>query len=98
MPPIATHRCLSTLGALALLVALPGLAQNQPAPATDPRKEHLQQCVNQLSVQVSQAPALRGVMQDQSLDRRQKAQALRQILTPQQQQQLRACLQQERAQ
>jgi Spy/CpxP family protein refolding chaperone len=87
---------LAPLGAAALLLAQPGVAQTQGAP-TDARKEHLKMCVNQLSVQVSQAPALQGVMKDESMDRRQKVQALRQILTPQQQEQLRTCLQQQRA-
>ncbi|MFN5192999.1 MAG: hypothetical protein ACK5E6_01040 [Cyanobacteriota bacterium] len=88
-------RCLTPLAALLLAApTLPGLAQNQSTPAADARKEQLQRCVNQLNVQVSQAPALKGVMQDQSMERRQKLQALRQILTPQQQDQLRTCMRQ----
>jgi hypothetical protein len=58
-----------------------------------PRKEHLKACVQNLTVKVSQAEALKGVMQ-QPLEPRQKLKAVRDLLTPEQRQELRICLHQ----
>lgn len=62
-------------------------------PQQDIRKEHLEYCVDELTVKVGEVEAIKGVMQ-QNLLPVQKLEEVSQILTPQQKQQLRACMQQ----
>jgi signal transduction histidine kinase len=57
------------------------------------RKEHLKYCVSQLTVKVGQLEAIKGVMQQENLEPVQKLKQVRQILTPQQREELRACMQ-----
>lgn len=63
-------------------------------PQQDVRKEHLKYCVSQLTAQVAQLEAIQGVMKNENMLPVQKLEAVSQILTPQQKQQLRACMQQ----
>jgi Spy/CpxP family protein refolding chaperone len=63
-------------------------------PQQEVRKEHLKYCVSQLTAQVAQLEAIQGVMKNENLLPVQKLEAVNQILTPQQKQQLRACMQQ----
>lgn len=63
-------------------------------PQENPRKEHLQYCVQQLPMTVGQLEAIKSVMQQENLTTVQKVESVSQILTPQQKQQLRQCMQQ----
>ncbi len=73
------------------IVALKTLAQQ---PQRSVVKEHLEFCVSNLTVQVGQIEAIKGVMQQQNLPQLQKLEQVGQILTPAQKQQLLACMQQ----
>jgi Spy/CpxP family protein refolding chaperone len=88
-------------GSFPLLVLLPQLLigmvpsntlAQQPPPNV--RKEHLEYCVKQLTVQVGQIEAIKGVMQQETLNPVQKLESVGQILTPEQKEQLGQCLQQ----
>ncbi len=59
-----------------------------------PAKEHLEYCVSQLTVKVAQAQAIKGVMQQQNLSKVQKLEQVGKILTPEQKQQLKTCMEQ----
>lgn len=67
------------------------LAQQPPA---NPRKEHIQYCVNKLPVQLAQVKQIKGVMDQENLTGLKKLEALGQILTPDQKKQLKQCMQQ----
>jgi hypothetical protein len=71
-------------------IASNALAQQ---PQQTVRKEHLKYCVSQLTVKVGQLEAIKGVMQQENLEPVQKLKQVRQILTPQQREELRACMQ-----
>lgn len=67
------------------------LAQ-QPSPNL--RKEHLEYCGSKLTVEVGQLEAIKGVMGQDNLMPIQKMEQVSQILSPQQKQQIQACMQQ----
>lgn len=71
--------------------AVKSLAQQ---PQQDVRKEHLEYCVNNLTVKVGQLEAIKAVKQQPNLTPLQKLNQISQILTPAQQQQLQTCMQQ----
>ena len=68
------------------------LAQQQPQ--QDVQKEHLEYCVSNLTVKVGQLQAIEAVKKQQNLTQLQKLEQISQILSPQQKQQLEACMQQ----
>ncbi len=72
-------------------IALSTLAQQ---PQQSPVKQHLEYCVSQLTVQVGQAQAIKAVMQQPNLTQEQKLQQVSKMLSPQQKQQLRGCMEQ----
>lgn len=63
-------------------------------PQQNVRKEHLEYCIKQLPVEVGQLEAIESVMKQENFTPVQKLEAVGQILTPQQKQQLRQCMQQ----
>lgn len=63
-------------------------------PQQDVRKEHLEYCVNNLTVKVGQLEAIKAVKQQPNLTPLQKLNQISQILTPEQKQQLETCMQQ----
>lgn len=69
------------------------VAQQPQQPQQTVRKEHLKYCVSQLTVKVGQLEAIKGVMQQENLEPVQKLERVRQVLTPQQREELRACMQ-----
>lgn len=73
-----------------------GNSQNALAqePQQEIRREHLEYCVGQLTAQVAQLEAIKGVMKNENLLPVEKLEQVGQILTPPQKQQLRACMQQ----
>ncbi len=87
-----------TLTALLLLSGLfpvqTVLAQTTQPNEQNVRKEHLEYCVSQLTVQVAQIQAIEGIKKQPNLTGRQKLQQIGQILAPEQKQQLMACLEQ----
>ncbi|GFE68544.1 hypothetical protein [Chroococcus sp. FPU101] len=74
--------------------SLKALAQQPQQPQGNVRKEHLEYCIKQLTVQVGQLEAIEGVKKQTNLTPMQKLEAINQILSPQQKQQLRQCMQQ----
>lgn len=56
------------------------------------RKEQLEFCVQQLTVTIGQVEAIKGVMQQENLTPLNKLEALGQILSPQQKEQLEMCM------
>jgi hypothetical protein len=72
--------------------SLKTLAQQQPQQSV--RKEHLEYCINNLTVKVGQLEAIGAVKKQPNLTPVQKLEQINQILTPDQKQQLRACMQQ----
>ncbi|MBV8883406.1 MAG: hypothetical protein JO235_05320 [Chroococcidiopsidaceae cyanobacterium CP_BM_RX_35] len=84
------------LSALLPQLLIGGISLNTLAqqPQQSYAKEHLKYCVGKLTVQVNQARAIKGVMQQPNLTQEQKLQQVGDRLTPQQKQQLRACMQQ----
>jgi hypothetical protein len=70
------------------------LAQTAQPSAQDVKKEHLEYCVSQLTMQVAQMQAIEAVKKNPTLSPMQKLQQIRQILTPPQKQQLMACMEQ----
>lgn len=63
-------------------------------PQQEVRKEHLEYCINNLTVKVGQLEAINAVKKQPDLPPAQKLEQISQILTPEQKQQLRACMQQ----
>lgn len=87
------------LSALVLVVGLPFIARDVLAQQMQPngqnvKKEHLEYCVSQLTMQVAQMQAIGAVKKNPTLSPVQKLQQIRQILTPPQKQQLMACMEQ----
>ncbi|MBR8831972.1 MAG: hypothetical protein N5P05_001718 [Chroococcopsis gigantea SAG 12.99] len=77
-----------------VMIGLPSaktLAQN---PQQNPTKEHFENCVGQMTVQVAQAQAIKGVMQQPNLTQLQKLEQIGKILTPAQKQELKTCMEQ----
>jgi Spy/CpxP family protein refolding chaperone len=70
------------------------LAQQTPSDGQNVKKEHLEYCVSQLTMQVAQMQAIEAVKKNPTLSPMQKLQQIRQILTPPQKQQLMACMEQ----
>lgn len=56
------------------------------------RKEQLEFCVQQLTVTIGQVEAIKGAMQQENLTPLNKLEALGQILSPQQKEQLEMCI------
>lgn len=71
------------------VTAVKTLAQQ---PQQNVQKEHLEYCVSNLTVKVGQLEAIKAVKQQTNLIPLQKLNQINQILTPQQQQQLEACM------
>ena len=73
-----------------------GNSQNALAqePQQEIRREHLEYCVGQLTAQVAQLEAIKGVMKNENLLPVEKLEQVGQILTPPQKEQLRECMQQ----
>jgi Spy/CpxP family protein refolding chaperone len=86
--------------ALVLLSGLSiGAVQNVQAQQMQPsgqnvKKEHLEYCVSQLTVQVAQIQAIEAVKKQPNLTPVQKLEQISQMLTPEQKEQLMACMQQ----
>jgi uncharacterized protein YcaQ len=70
------------------------LAQQTSPNEQNVKKEHLEYCVSQLTMQVAQMQAIEAVKKNPTLSPMQKLQQIRQILTPPQKQQLMACMEQ----
>ncbi len=58
------------------------------------KKEHLEYCVSQLTVQVAQLQAIEAVKKNPTLPPVQKLKQISQILSPEQKKQLEACMSQ----
>lgn len=69
-------------------------AQQPPANGQNVRKEHLEYCVGQLTVQVAQLEAIEGVKKNASLSPVDKLKQIGKLLSPEQKEQLMACMQQ----
>jgi len=85
-----------SLSALFPQLLIGGTALNTLAQQSEQnvRKEHLEYCVSQLTVKVGEVEAIKGVMDQPNLLPVEKLEQVSQILTPQQKQQLRACMEQ----
>lgn len=81
------------LPALLLLQLHTGPVLAQQNDQTNPRREQLKACMQNLTIKVSQAEQLQRVMQ-QTLEPRQKLRAVGELLTPQQREELRTCMRQ----
>ncbi len=68
------------------------LAQQAQQSGQNVKKEHLEYCVSQLTVQVGQVQAIGAVKKNPTLSPVQKLKQISQILTPEQKQQLEACM------
>ncbi len=77
-----------------ILIGMASLKTLAQQPPQNVRREHLEFCVQQLSVQVGQLQAIKGVMSQENLSPMNKLQSVAQILSPQQKEQLSQCLQQ----
>ena len=71
-----------------------GLAQTTPPNTQNVRKEHLEYCVSQLTVQVAQLEAIEGVKKNPDLGPVDKLKQIGAMLSPAQKEQLMACMQQ----
>lgn len=71
------------------IIPLNTLAQQ---PQVNVRKEHLEYCVNQLPVEVGQLKAIQGVMSQENLTPFNKLESISQILSPQQKETLKQCM------
>jgi Spy/CpxP family protein refolding chaperone len=69
-------------------------AQQPPANGQNVRKEHLEYCVSQLTVQVAQLQAIEAVKKNPSLSPGDKLKQIAKLLSPEQKEQLMACMQQ----
>lgn len=72
------------------VTSLNALAQQ---PQQNDRKAQLKYCVGQLTVQVSQVAAMKGIKEEDNMTPEQKMAELGNILTPQQKEQLQKCMQ-----
>jgi Spy/CpxP family protein refolding chaperone len=70
------------------------LAQQMQPSGQNVKKEHLEYCVSQLTVQVAQIQAIEAVKKQPNLTPVQKLEQISQMLTPEQKEQLMACMQQ----
>jgi hypothetical protein len=76
----------------ALLIGATSLNVLAEQPQRNERKAQLKDCVQELSLQPSQMEALLGMQQQTNLTPEQKRNSIFQILTPQQKEQLRECM------
>ena len=77
-----------------LIIGVTSVKTLAQQPQQNVRKEHLEYCVNNLTVKVGQLEAIKAVKQQPNLTPLQKLNQISQILTPQQKQQLETCMQQ----